>query len=66
MKSEKSKKAGQAPLTTLIIEFLRTSHTKSSDILLLEEDVNFNLRAASLSVSPIKLMDARCISDCLD
>ncbi|XAR57227.1 RNA helicase [Bertholletia excelsa] len=48
--SEKSKKAGQGPPTTLLIEFLKTSHAGSSDILLLEESMNFNSRAASLSV----------------
>lgn len=47
--SEKSKKAGHAPPTTLLIEFLKTSYIGCSDILLLEEDMNFNARAASLS-----------------
>ncbi|KAL5541631.1 hypothetical protein UlMin_009341 [Ulmus minor] len=47
--SEKSKKAGNAPSTTLLIDFLKTSYNGSSEILLLEEDMNFNLRAASLS-----------------
>ncbi|XP_044484858.1 DEAD-box ATP-dependent RNA helicase 58, chloroplastic isoform X2 [Mangifera indica] len=46
--SEKSKKAGNAPSTTLLIDFLKTSYGGSSDILLLEEDMNFNSRAASL------------------
>ncbi|KAK8671114.1 hypothetical protein V6N13_037722 [Hibiscus sabdariffa] len=49
MQSEKSKKAGKAPSTTLLIDFLRTSYDGSSEILLLEEDMNFNSRAASLS-----------------
>ncbi|KAE9455350.1 hypothetical protein C3L33_12752, partial [Rhododendron williamsianum] len=49
--SEKSKRAGHAPPTTLLIEFLKTSYTGCSDILLLEEDMNFNVRAASFSVS---------------
>ncbi|KAK8998756.1 hypothetical protein V6N11_069943 [Hibiscus sabdariffa] len=47
--SEKSKKAGKAPSTTLLIDFLRTSYDGSLEILLLEEDMNFNSRAASLS-----------------
>ncbi|XP_025012744.1 DEAD-box ATP-dependent RNA helicase 58, chloroplastic isoform X1 [Ricinus communis] len=47
--SEKSKKAGHAPPTTLLVDFLETSYSDCSDILLLEEDMNFNLRAASLS-----------------
>ncbi|KAB1214231.1 DEAD-box ATP-dependent RNA helicase 58, chloroplastic [Morella rubra] len=47
--SEKSKKAGNAPSTTLLVDFLKASHLVCSDIHLLEEDTNFNLRAASLS-----------------
>lgn len=47
--SEKSKKAGNAPPTTLLIDFLKTSYGGCSDILLLEEGMNFNLRAASLT-----------------
>ncbi|GMI80091.1 hypothetical protein like AT5G19210 [Hibiscus trionum] len=47
--SEKSKKAGNAPSTTLLIDFLRTSYDGSLEILLLEENMNFNSRAASLS-----------------
>ncbi|KAK9086711.1 hypothetical protein Syun_029105 [Stephania yunnanensis] len=47
--SEKSKKAGNAPPTTSVIDFLKASYTKCSEILLLEEEMNFNLRAASLS-----------------
>ncbi|KAF2287905.1 hypothetical protein GH714_003187 [Hevea brasiliensis] len=46
--SEKSKRAGNAPPTTLLIDFLKTSYGDCSDILLMEEDMNFNLRAASL------------------
>ncbi|GAV84599.1 DEAD domain-containing protein/Helicase_C domain-containing protein [Cephalotus follicularis] len=46
--SEKSKKAGNAPSTTLLIDFLKTSYEGSLEILLLEEDMNFNSRAASL------------------
>ncbi|TYG98749.1 hypothetical protein ES288_A10G141100v1 [Gossypium darwinii] len=47
--SEKSKKSGQAPSTTAVIDFLRASYEGSLDILLLEEDMNFNSRAASLT-----------------
>ncbi|KAJ1427208.1 P-loop containing nucleoside triphosphate hydrolase [Sesbania bispinosa] len=46
--SEKSKKAGNAPSTSLLIDFLKTSYQGSLDILLLEDDMNFNSRAASL------------------
>ncbi|KAL7220498.1 hypothetical protein ACSBR2_013388 [Camellia fascicularis] len=49
VQSEKSKKAGHAPPTTLLIDLLKTSLPGYFDILILEEDVNFNLRAASLS-----------------
>ncbi|OMP09081.1 hypothetical protein COLO4_05826 [Corchorus olitorius] len=48
--SEKSKKAGKAPSTTLLIDFLKTSYGGSLEVLLLEEDMNFNSRAASLSI----------------
>lgn len=51
VQSEKSKKAGNAPPTTLLVDFLKASYQGCSDILLLEEDMNFNSRAASLSVS---------------
>ncbi|KAK4372454.1 hypothetical protein RND71_007838 [Anisodus tanguticus] len=44
--SEKSKKTGSAP--TLLVDFLR-SCGRFSDVSLLEEDMNFNQRAASLS-----------------
>uniref|UniRef100_A0A2N9HNQ5 RNA helicase n=1 Tax=Fagus sylvatica TaxID=28930 RepID=A0A2N9HNQ5_FAGSY len=47
--SEKSKKAGNAPPTTSLVDFLRASYVGCSDIHLLEEDMNFNSRAASLS-----------------
>ncbi|XP_021889418.1 DEAD-box ATP-dependent RNA helicase 58, chloroplastic isoform X2 [Carica papaya] len=46
--SEKSKKAGNSPSTTLVFEFLKTSYRGPLDVLLLEEDMNFNSRAASL------------------
>ncbi|KAK3417618.1 hypothetical protein EUGRSUZ_H03567 [Eucalyptus grandis] len=49
--SEKSKKAGNVPPTTLLLEFLKNSYGSCSNILLLEEDMNFNARAATLSVS---------------
>ncbi|KAL3578221.1 hypothetical protein D5086_019725 [Populus alba] len=49
--SEKSKKAGNAPPTIDLVDFLKTSYGGCSEILLLEEDMNFNSRAASLSVS---------------
>lgn len=51
VQSEKSKRAGNAASTTTLIDFLRSSYSGFSDILLLEEDMNFNLRAASLAVS---------------
>lgn len=47
--SEKSKKAGNPPWTTLVLNFLIASFHKSAEIILLEEDMNFNSRAASLS-----------------
>ncbi|CAN1807572.1 DEAD-box ATP-dependent RNA helicase 58, chloroplastic [Linum perenne] len=47
--SEKSKNAGNDPSTILLVEFLRVSYRGSSEILLLEKDMNFNSRAASLS-----------------
>ncbi|CAL5392960.1 unnamed protein product [Camellia sinensis] len=46
--SEKSKKAGHAPPTTLLIELLKTSLPGCFDIIIPEEDMNFNFRAASL------------------
>lgn len=51
MQSEKSKKAGNAPTTTLLVDFLKTSYQGPLDIILLEEDMNFNSRATSLLVS---------------
>ncbi|KAJ8766320.1 hypothetical protein K2173_022379 [Erythroxylum novogranatense] len=47
--SEKSKKAGDVPPTTSLLDFLKSSLGDCSDILHLEEDMNFNSRAASLS-----------------
>ncbi|KAL1334665.1 DEAD-box ATP-dependent RNA helicase 58, chloroplastic isoform X2 [Arachis hypogaea] len=46
--SEKSKKAGNAPSTDLVIDFLKTSYEGPLDIVLLEDDMNFNSRAVSL------------------
>lgn len=51
MQSEKSKKAGNAPSTTLLIEYLKTLYGGCLELVLLEEDVNFNQRAASITVS---------------
>lgn len=53
MQSEKSKKAGKAPSSSLLIDFFRTSYQGSLDVLLLEEDMNFNSRATSLLVSAV-------------
>ncbi|KAG8373041.1 hypothetical protein BUALT_Bualt12G0129600 [Buddleja alternifolia] len=47
--SEKSKKAGNVPPTTLLIEFLKASNGGCPEIVVLEEDMNFNQRAASLT-----------------
>ncbi|XP_076890844.1 DEAD-box ATP-dependent RNA helicase 58, chloroplastic-like [Bidens hawaiensis] len=47
--SEKSKKAGYAPATSLVIDVLKNSHQGNHEILLLEEKLNFNSRAASFS-----------------
>ncbi|XP_008776428.1 DEAD-box ATP-dependent RNA helicase 58, chloroplastic isoform X1 [Phoenix dactylifera] len=47
--SEKSKKLGQPPSTTSIIEFLRASYTGCLEVILLEEEMNFNARATSFS-----------------
>lgn len=66
MQSEKSKKAGNAPSTSLLIDFLKTSYQGSLDVLLLEDDMNFNSRAASLLVSVIQWTDIfqyTCIID---
>lgn len=51
LQSEKSKKAGNAPPTTILMDFLKDSYKGGSEILLLEEDMNINSRTASLSVS---------------
>ncbi|KAI3979738.1 hypothetical protein MKX01_013833 [Papaver californicum] len=48
--SEKSKKAGNAPSTSTLVDILIASYgNDGSEILLLEEDMNFNSRAAALS-----------------
>ncbi|KAL6591490.1 hypothetical protein ACP70R_049993 [Stipagrostis hirtigluma subsp. patula] len=47
--SEKSKRAGNPPSTTIVIEFLRNAYKGSLDVLLMEEDMNFNARATSFS-----------------
>ncbi|KAH0434778.1 hypothetical protein IEQ34_026773 [Dendrobium chrysotoxum] len=47
--SEKSKKAGRPPSATLLFDFLKASYDGDLEIILFEEDVNFNARAASLS-----------------
>lgn len=46
--SERSKKAGETPSTTLVAEFLKSNYKQSLEILLLEEDMNFNARVISL------------------
>ncbi|KAL2934359.1 DEAD-box ATP-dependent RNA helicase 58 chloroplastic [Bienertia sinuspersici] len=46
--SEKSKRAGEMPTSTRLIDFLKSSCEEFSNIPLLEEDQNFNSRAASL------------------
>jgi hypothetical protein len=60
VQSEKSKKAGNAPPTTSLVDFLRASYVGCSDIHLLEEDMNFNSRAASLSVSLVHFTLDEC------
>lgn len=47
--SEKSKRAGNAPPTTALFEFLKTSYGECLELVLLEEDMNINQRATSLS-----------------
>ena len=54
MQSEKSKRAGNVPSTSLVIDFLKASYQGPLDIVLLKEDMNFNSRAASLLVSAIQ------------
>nr|XP_034584588.1 DEAD-box ATP-dependent RNA helicase 58, chloroplastic-like [Setaria viridis] len=45
--SERSKKPGSPTSTAVVVEFLRNSDKGSLDVLLLEEEMNFNARAAS-------------------
>ncbi|PKU78143.1 DEAD-box ATP-dependent RNA helicase 58, chloroplastic [Dendrobium catenatum] len=47
--SEKSKKAGRPPSATLLFDFLKASYDGDMEIILFEEDMNFNARSASLS-----------------
>ncbi|ONK63706.1 uncharacterized protein A4U43_C07F18040 [Asparagus officinalis] len=53
VQSEKSKKAGKPPSTTLVIEYLRESYNGGLEALLLEENMNFNARATSLSLATL-------------
>ncbi|KAL5096459.1 hypothetical protein RYX36_000786 [Vicia faba] len=46
--SKKSKKTGNAPSISLVIHFLKTSYHGSLNILKIQDDMNFNSRAASL------------------
>ncbi|KAK1279566.1 hypothetical protein QJS04_geneDACA004981 [Acorus gramineus] len=47
-KSELSKRAGDPPSATRVIEFLKTSYVGHLDVLLLEDDMNFNARVNAL------------------
>uniref|UniRef100_A0A1D1YWC2 RNA helicase n=1 Tax=Anthurium amnicola TaxID=1678845 RepID=A0A1D1YWC2_9ARAE len=47
--SEKSKRTGDLPSTLLVLEFLKACFNESLEIHLLEEDMNYNARATSLS-----------------
>ncbi|VAH70165.1 unnamed protein product [Triticum turgidum subsp. durum] len=47
--SEKSKRAGNPPSSTLVVEFLRTKYKGTLEVLVLEEDMNFNARATSFT-----------------
>ncbi|MQL76251.1 hypothetical protein Taro_008621 [Colocasia esculenta] len=47
--SEKSKKAGDLPSTLVVLEFLKASYSECLEVILLEEEMNFNARATSLS-----------------
>ncbi|KAK1280339.1 hypothetical protein QJS04_geneDACA020658 [Acorus gramineus] len=46
--SELSKRAGDPPSATRVIEFLKTSYVGHLDVLLLEDDMNFNARVNAL------------------
>lgn len=62
LQSERSKKAGQAPPTTLLVDSLKALHAGGSDLILLEESINFNERAASLLVSLCLIL--KCTISC--
>ncbi|CAL9187343.1 unnamed protein product [Musa hybrid cultivar] len=47
--SEKSKKAGQPPSTALVLDFLKASYRGGLEVLLLDDDMNFNARAGSFT-----------------
>ncbi|XBI22972.1 hypothetical protein VPH35_063924 [Triticum aestivum] len=47
--SEKSKRAGNPPSSTRVVEFLRTEYKGTLEVLVLEEDMNFNARATSFT-----------------
>lgn len=47
--SEKSKRAGNPPSSILVVEFMRTAYNGSLEVLLLEENMNFNARATSFT-----------------
>lgn len=49
--SEKSKKAGQPPSTALVLDFLKASYRGGLEVLLLDDDMNFNARAGSFTVN---------------
>ncbi|WOL14392.1 hypothetical protein Cni_G23172 [Canna indica] len=47
--SEKSKRLGQPPSTTLVLDFLQNSYRGNLEVLLLDDDMNFNARATSFA-----------------
>ncbi|CAL9122356.1 unnamed protein product [Musa textilis] len=47
--SEKSKKAGQPPSMALVLDFLKASYRGGLEVLLLDDDMNFNARAGSFT-----------------
>ncbi|KAK8960460.1 hypothetical protein KSP40_PGU008600 [Platanthera guangdongensis] len=47
--SEKSKKSGRPPSAALLFDFLKDSYDGDLEVILFEEDMNFNARATSLS-----------------
>uniref|UniRef100_A0A453GVH8 Uncharacterized protein n=1 Tax=Aegilops tauschii subsp. strangulata TaxID=200361 RepID=A0A453GVH8_AEGTS len=42
---------GNPPSSTLVVEFLRAEYKGTLEVLVLEEDMNFNARATSFTVS---------------